>query len=68
MILPVKSRGVWDFLLDRQNPLNVTKVICRQSLITMLVYTSIICYNIYLCDHLGSFDKHCLPGLADFGC
>ena len=31
LILSVKNTG-WVFLLNRQNPLSVTKVICRQSL------------------------------------
>ena len=33
LILSVKNRGVGFFLLDGQNLLSVTKVICRQSLI-----------------------------------
>ena len=32
LILSVKNRGWWGFLLNGQNPLSVTKVICRQSL------------------------------------
>ena len=32
LILSVKNRGKVGFLLNGQNPLSVTKVICRQSL------------------------------------
>ena len=33
---PLRTRGVGFFLLNRQNLLSVTKVICQQSLITVL--------------------------------
>ena len=75
LILPVRNKGVSFFLINGQNPLSVTKVICRQSIKTWKLEQNKFLYHeswsSTLTVTLEQFkwlepDSHVQPGLLNF--